>query len=208
MEALPNLDREALRKRMLAEFERTVTEVADAVDGAKAGRLIRDSEEPARVALDRFRQVMYETAMQGKMDAAEAAFPPPVSPASGRPMRHKGRQAFSALTVNGRLCLRRVRWHCPQGGCQTPLDKIIEATEQAISQGVREMACRLNRGSTSFAMTAENLQRAAHLSVSRETLRQLIEQEGRRVLSAQRSGQIDPGWTGGSCGPPDGAKRV
>jgi hypothetical protein len=80
MEALPKLDREALRKRMLAEFEHTLTEVADAVDGAKAGRLIRDSEEPARVALDRFRQVMYETAMQGKMDAAEAAFPP-----SGQP---------------------------------------------------------------------------------------------------------------------------
>jgi hypothetical protein len=123
-------------------------------------------------------------------------------------MRHKGRQEFSALTVNGRLCLRRVRWHCPESGCATPLDKIIDATEQAISQGVREMACRLNRGSTSFAMTAENLQRAAHLSVSRETLRQLIEQEGRRVLSAQRSGQIDPGWTAADCRAPDGATRV
>jgi hypothetical protein len=76
MEALPKLDREMLRKRMVAEFERTLTEVADAVDGASAGRLIRDSEEPARVALDRFRQVMYETAMQAKVDAAEAAFSP------------------------------------------------------------------------------------------------------------------------------------
>ena len=76
MDTLPKLDREALRKRLVAEFERTLAEVADAVDGAKAGRLIRDSEEPARVALDRFRQVMYETAMQAKLDAAEAAFPP------------------------------------------------------------------------------------------------------------------------------------
>jgi UDP:flavonoid glycosyltransferase YjiC (YdhE family) len=80
MEALPKLDREELRKQMLSEFERTLTEVADAVDRAKAGRLIRDSEEPARVALDRFRQVMYETAMQAKVDAAEAAFSP-----SGQP---------------------------------------------------------------------------------------------------------------------------
>jgi hypothetical protein len=76
MDALPKLDREALRQRMLEEFDRTLTQVADAVDGAEAGRLIRDSEEPARVALDRFRQVMYETAMQAKMDAAQAAFPP------------------------------------------------------------------------------------------------------------------------------------
>jgi hypothetical protein len=123
-------------------------------------------------------------------------------------MRHKGRQAFSVLTVNGRIHLRRVRWHCGQAGCETPLDRIVEATEQAISQGVREMACRLNRGSTSFAMTADHLQRAAHLSVSRETLRQLIEQEGRRVLAAQRSGQVDPGWTVSDCRAADGATRV
>lgn len=76
MDALPKLDRAALRERLLAEFERTLTEVADAVDGAPAGRLIRDSEEPARVALDRFRQTVYEAAMQEKLDAAEAAFPP------------------------------------------------------------------------------------------------------------------------------------
>ena len=76
MDELPKLDRESLRARMLAEFERTFAEVADAVDQAPRGRLIRDSEEPARVALDRFRQVMYEAAMQAKVDAAEAAFPP------------------------------------------------------------------------------------------------------------------------------------
>jgi hypothetical protein len=76
MDELPKLDREGLRARMLAEFERTFAEVADAVDQAPRGRLIRDSEEPARVALDRFRQVMYEAAMQAKVDAAEAAFPP------------------------------------------------------------------------------------------------------------------------------------
>ncbi len=94
MEALPKLDREALRKRMLAEFERTLTEVADAVDGAKAGRLIRDSEEPARVALDRFRQVMYETAMQSKVDAAEAAFPP-----SGEPSERSADAAQGKASV-------------------------------------------------------------------------------------------------------------
>ena len=94
MEALPKLNREELRKRMLAEFERTLREVADAVDGAKAGRLIRDSEEPARVALDRFRQVMYETAMQGKMDAAEAAFPP-----SGQPRERPADAAQGETSV-------------------------------------------------------------------------------------------------------------
>src|SRR5919106_942036 len=73
---LPKLDRAALREMLLAEFERTVTEVADAVDNAPSGRVIRDSEEPARVALDRFRATVYQAAMQAKVDAAEAAFPP------------------------------------------------------------------------------------------------------------------------------------
>ena len=72
----PKLDRAALRAQLLAEFERTVEEVADAVDGAPAGHIIRDSEEPARVSLDRFRAKVYEAVLQAKIDAAEAAFPP------------------------------------------------------------------------------------------------------------------------------------
>jgi len=75
-DGLPKLDREQLMRELLAEAERTVNEVADAVDNAPAGRVIRDSEEPAREALDRFRQRVYERVLQAKVDAAEAAFPP------------------------------------------------------------------------------------------------------------------------------------
>ena len=72
----PKLDREKLLQDLLAEAERTVNEVADAVDGASPGRWIRDSEEPARDALDRFRKQVFERVLQAKLDAAEAAFPP------------------------------------------------------------------------------------------------------------------------------------
>ena len=115
-------------------------------------------------------------------------FPPPQS-ANGKRLRHKGRQAYSLLTINGRIQLRRIRWHDPIGGSCTQLDQIVDAAEQAISQGVREMACRLNRGATSFRMTAANLARAASLYVSHETLRMLIEGEGRDVVKAQQQGQ-------------------
>ena len=74
--ALPKLDRKAYEEQMRAEFERALREVADAVDGAAQGRVIRDSEEKSRDALDRFRQVAYEKAIQMKVNAAEAAFPP------------------------------------------------------------------------------------------------------------------------------------
>ena len=73
---MPKLDRAALLRELLVEAERTVNEVADAIDNAPTGGVIRDSEEPARDALDRFRQIVYERALQAKVDAAEAAFPP------------------------------------------------------------------------------------------------------------------------------------
>jgi hypothetical protein len=74
--ALPKLDRKAYEEQMRAEFERALRDVADAVDNAPQGRIIRDSEEQARDALDRFRQMAYEKAVQMKVNAAQAAFPP------------------------------------------------------------------------------------------------------------------------------------
>lgn len=75
-DGLPKLDRAKLLEELIAEAERTVNEVADAVDDAPCGRVIRDSEEKARDVLDRFRQIVYERTLQAKIDAAEAAFPP------------------------------------------------------------------------------------------------------------------------------------
>ena len=83
-QALPPVDRDSLRKRLLSEFEKTLEQVVDAVDAAPAGRVIRDSEEPVRDVLDRFRQTVYEEALQAKVNAAEAAFSP-----SGRRSRKK-----------------------------------------------------------------------------------------------------------------------
>jgi hypothetical protein len=74
--SLPKLDRAALRGQLMEEFVRTVEEVADAVDKAAVGHIVRDSEEPARVALDRFRAKVYEAVLQAQVDTAEAAFPP------------------------------------------------------------------------------------------------------------------------------------
>lgn len=70
------VDREALKKQLLAEFEATVDAVADSIDNARDGYWIDDSEELSRVALDRLKQKVYEAGLQAKVDAAEAAFPP------------------------------------------------------------------------------------------------------------------------------------
>lgn len=112
------------------------------------------------------------------------------------------------LTVNGRIRLCRVRWHSVEEGSRTLTDHLLDEAEQAISEGVREMACRLNRGSTSFEMTAANLARAAHLTVSKETLRNLIEAEGKAVLKAQQRGELAPDWEATDCQTEKGKSRV
>lgn len=83
-DVLPKLDRARLLQELLVEAERTVNEVADAVDNAPVGWVIRDSEEPARDALDRFRQIVYERVLQAKVHAAEAAFPPSAQRGDGQ----------------------------------------------------------------------------------------------------------------------------
>lgn len=70
------VDREALKAKLLADFEATLNAVADSVDNARDGAWIEDSEGVSRQALDRFRQQVYEAAVQARIDAAEAAFPP------------------------------------------------------------------------------------------------------------------------------------
>jgi hypothetical protein len=49
---------------------------------------------------------------------------------------------------------------------------------------VREMACRLNGDGKNFDKAAANLARTAQIQVSGETLRVLVETEGKRVLQA------------------------
>jgi len=80
----PEMDREAFKKQMRAELEIVMEGVADAVDNAPAGRIIRDSEEKVRDLFAEFRRRAFEQATQLKVDAAEAAFPPSEQPRNGQ----------------------------------------------------------------------------------------------------------------------------
>ena len=114
-------------------------------------------------------------------------------------MRNKGRQDFTVQTINGRVRIVRRRWHSPDEGTITPLDPWLGTVEGAISLGVREMACRLNADGKNFDKAADNLKRTAQICVSGETLRTLVETEGKRVLQAQRSGQLRVEWSATDC---------
>ena len=103
------------------------------------------------------------------------------------------------LTINGRVCVSRTRWHGAGVGSRTVIDAYLDRTERTISVGVREMACRLNGGGTNFERTAENLAHAAQVEASGETLRKLIEGEGRQVLKAFLGGTLPVTWTAKDC---------
>ena len=76
MDRLPKLSPPQLVERMRGEFERLMNGVAQAVNDAPQGRVIVDSEEKVRDLLGEFRRLTYETALQMRVDAAEAAFSP------------------------------------------------------------------------------------------------------------------------------------
>ena len=97
------------------------------------------------------------------------------------------------------MTINRTRWHGEAVGSCTVLDGYLDQAERSISVGVREMACRLNGGGTNFDRTAENLKHATHVQASGETLRQLIEDEGKQVLKAFQDGTLPITWTAKDC---------
>lgn len=80
-----------------------------------------------------------------------------------------------------------------------PVDEAIDANQQAVSPGVREMACRLNNDGVSFQRGADNLARAAQVTMSAEYMRQVVLAEGKAVLAAQQANAVKPDFQAADC---------
>jgi hypothetical protein len=126
---------------------------------------------------------------------------PPVDRATGQRLVNKGTESRSTLTANGRVGLSRRRWFAPgpQGGSVTPLDALVDRVAATISLGTRCLACRVNGDAKSFDKAALTLQETAQLTLSGETLRQVVEAEGRQVLQLAQAGVLVPGWKAVDC---------
>lgn len=72
----PKLSRDEFIEQMRKEMEAMLGQVADAVNEAPPGRIISGSEEQVRELFADLRQRAFEQALQMRVDAAEAAFPP------------------------------------------------------------------------------------------------------------------------------------
>jgi hypothetical protein len=80
MERLIQVDREQLASAMRQELEGMLAEVMDAVNGAKEGRLIADSERPVLELMRDFQKRVFEKALQLRVDSTESAFSPSAGP--------------------------------------------------------------------------------------------------------------------------------
>ena len=76
METSPRVSPQQFAESMRGEFEEFTKQVMGAVNDAPDGRWIAGSEEQVRDLCAEMRRKVFERAVQKRVDAAEAAFPP------------------------------------------------------------------------------------------------------------------------------------
>jgi hypothetical protein len=76
MEVSPKVFAPQFAESMKLEAEQLLKEVMEAVNQAPDGDWIAGSEEQVRDLMGAFRKRVFEAALQKRIDAAEAAFPP------------------------------------------------------------------------------------------------------------------------------------
>lgn len=127
--------------------------------------------------------------------------------ASGRRLESKGAESRSFLSINGRASLSRKRWFLEGQGSRSPLTLLVDAAMATESVGVRDLCCRLNGNGKNFDRVAQNLAKAAQVTMSGEKLRQVVETEGKRVLGLAKSGVLGPDWLAQGCKVPSSDGR-
>ena len=76
MKTSPRVSPQQFAESMKQEFEEFAAKVMDAVNDAPDGQWITGSEEQVRDLSAEMRRKVFERALQERVDAAEAAFPP------------------------------------------------------------------------------------------------------------------------------------
>jgi len=84
MESTPKMSREDFVTEMRKKVEEVLGRVADAINEAPPGWVISGSEEQVRDLFADLRQQAFETGLQMRVNAAEAAFPPSEGPKHGQ----------------------------------------------------------------------------------------------------------------------------
>src|SRR5512146_1459270 len=89
MDRLIQVERERLAAEMRQDWEQTLAQVMDAVNAAKEGRLIADSERPVLELMRGLQKRLFEAALQLRVDSTESAFSPSAG-RGGKAQAHQG----------------------------------------------------------------------------------------------------------------------
>jgi hypothetical protein len=73
---LPEIQAERLEQLLKEDVKECIAEVTEAMNRARTGTIINDSEELVRIATAKLRQKIFQKALQMKTDVAQAAFSP------------------------------------------------------------------------------------------------------------------------------------
>ena len=92
---------------------------------------------------------------------------------------------------------RTVFWNKDRGTV-VPLDILLGIESSNYSHGVCEICCRENLN-TAFVPASKNIKRLAQLDISSSTVRQIVEQQGRTLVTIVRKGQAGPDFTSADC---------
>jgi hypothetical protein len=193
-------DKRITADEILAEIDIDVKQVAqkvaDAINNAQAGAIINQSEEQVRDAHAVFRQATYQKALS-LLGKTSRLFPPRQKYPKIK-WSNKGKQKTSCLTVNGRMEFTRTVFWNKGHGTVIPMDGLLGIESSNYSHGVCEICCRENLNSA-FVPASDNIKRLAQLNISSSTVRQLVEQQGRTLINAQRRGKAGPDFTSKDC---------
>ena len=86
----PTLSADTLLEQLRGRFEQLCQGVTAAVNGAPAGAVINASEEKVRDLFADLRRATYQAAVQLRLDAAQAAFPPSAASPDGKAPAKQG----------------------------------------------------------------------------------------------------------------------
>ena len=135
-------------------------------------------------------------------------FPPPTDE-QGRTAHNKGRRERTLLTRNGRISITRRHYHHASDGNIRPVDQWLGLDDAgpAVTRGVRRTMCLLNLHAGSFDHASQCLREAAHLSASKELVRQVVEAQGQAAGKAQVQ-MLPAAWSVKDCKITDNVTRM
>src|SRR6185437_12030569 len=96
MERLVQVNRDQLAAELHREVDQMLAKVMDAVNSAKDGRLIEDSEMPVFQLMKELESHVYQKALQLRVDSTESTFSPSEGPAGEQQTEQRTRPILNA----------------------------------------------------------------------------------------------------------------